>query len=86
MDHLNLDNRETYLREQEVLLRMSTQKLNEVVTGLYKMRYEDQDEKVEAYYRLAVAVQLRRSKKNISDRCWFVLFSLVCLLYKVINI
>ena len=82
MDHLNLDNRETYLSEQRLLFRMPILKLNRIVKELYEMRFNDQEIIVEAYYRLAVSVLLKRNKKSIGDICCFIEIALVCLLYK----
>ena len=86
MDHINLDDRETYMREQALLFRMPAGKLKKVVAGLYEIRYVDQQEEVEAYYRLAVAVQLKRSKmiyETFSYGCWIVLYFFVSSLYNI---
>jgi len=36
---MNLDNRENYMKEQRLLMRMSTTKLKQAVAELYKIRY-----------------------------------------------
>lgn len=82
MDHLNLDNRETYQSEQRLLFRMPILKLNRIVKELYEMRFNDQEIIVDAYYRLAASVLLQRNKKSIGDICCFIEIALVCLLYK----
>ena len=82
MDHINLDDRETYRRERALLFRMPAGKLKKIVAGLYEIRYTDQEECVEGYYRLAVSVLLKRNKKSISDICCFIEIALVHLLYK----
>jgi hypothetical protein len=83
MDHLDLDNRKTYLSEQELLLRMPMLKLNRIVKELYEMRFNDQEIIVEAYYRLAVAVLLKRKKKTIGDIICFIEIVSVMLYCKV---
>jgi hypothetical protein len=82
MDHLNLDNRETYQSEQRLLFRMPTKKLKRIVKELYEMRFEDQEECVDGYYRLAVSVLLKRNKKSIGDIICFIEITFVLLLYK----
>ena len=72
MDHINLDDRETYRREQALLFKMPAGKLKKVVAGLYEIRYTDQEECVEVYYRLAVSVLLKRNKKSIGDIICFI--------------
>lgn len=83
MDHLDLDNRKTYLSEQELLLRMPMLKLNRIVKELYEMRFNDQEIIVEAYYRLAVSVLLKRKKKTIGDIICFIEIISVILYCKV---
>ena len=86
MDHINLDDRETYRREQALLFKMPAGKLKKVVAGLYEIRFIDQEESVDAYYRLAVSVQLKRSKtifNTFQYGCWIALMILVSSLYKV---
>jgi len=87
---MNLDNRENYMKEQRLLMRMSTTKLKETVADLYKIRYgETQDESVDGYYRLAVSVLLERSQnvfKKFEYGCWVVLIFSVSLLYKTFNL
>ena len=87
---MNLDNRENYMKEQRLLMRMSTTKLKEAVAELYKIRYgEEQDESVDGYYRLAVSVLLERSQnvfKKFEYGCWVVLLFSVSSLYKTFNL
>ena len=83
MDHLDLDNRKTYLSEQELLLRMPMLKLNRIVKELYEMRFNDQEIIVEAYYRLAASVLLKRKKKTIGDIICFIEIISVMLYCKV---
>jgi len=61
---MNLGNREEYFKEQRLLLKVPIKKLERMVGELYKIRYEDQDITVDAYYRLAASVLLRRSGKG----------------------
>jgi hypothetical protein len=61
---MNLDNRENYQRETELLCRLSLRELKAFVGELYKIRFEDQDIEVDAYYRLASHVLNRRKEKR----------------------
>lgn len=84
---MDLDNRENYMKEQSLLMRMSLKKLQQIVAELHEIRYgEGQDESVDGYYRLAVLVQLKRSQ-NILNKfeygCWIVLIVLVSSLYNI---
>jgi len=60
---MNLDNKEIYQREMKMLHRLSLGKLKQYVGELNKIRYDDQDIEVDAYYRLASHV-LNQRKEN----------------------
>ena len=60
---MNLDNRENYQRETELLCRLPLNKLKAFVGELYQIRFEDQDIEIDAYYRLASHV-LNQRKEN----------------------
>ena len=61
---MNLDNRENYQRETELLCRLPLNKLKAFVGELYQIRFEDQDIEVDAYYRLASHVLNKRREKR----------------------
>jgi hypothetical protein len=60
---MNLDNKENYQREMRLLYRLSMGKLQSFVGEMHKIRFEDQDIEVDAYYRLASHV-LNQRKEN----------------------
>jgi len=64
---MNLDNKQTYQREMKLLYRLSLDKLKSYVAELHKIRFEDQDIEVDAYYRLASHVlnQRREDKQSL---------------------
>ena len=63
---MNLDNRENYQRETELLCRLPLSKLKAFVGELYQIRFEDQDIEVDAYYRLASHVLNQRREDRQS--------------------
>jgi hypothetical protein len=60
---MNLDNKETYQRELQLLHRLPINKLEKFVGELYHTRFEVQDIEGDAYYRLASYV-LNQKKEN----------------------
>jgi hypothetical protein len=60
---MNLDNRENYQRELQLLHKLPIHKLRLFVGELYQTRFEVQDIEADAYYRLASFV-LNQRKEN----------------------
>ena len=60
---MNLDSREIYQRELRLLHRLPLDKLGKFVGEMHKVRFEDNDIEVDAYYRLASFV-LNQRKEN----------------------
>ena len=60
---MKLDSKENYQRELKLLHRLPLDKLGKFVGEMYKVRFEDNDIEVDAYYRLASFV-LNQRKEN----------------------
>ena len=60
---MNLDNKENYQKELQLLHRLPINKLKSFVGELYQTRFEVQDIEADAYYRLASFV-LNQRKEN----------------------
>jgi len=63
---MNLDNKEKYHKEMRLLNRLSLDKLKSLVAEMHKIRFEDNDIEVEAYYRLATHVLIQRKENRQS--------------------
>lgn len=85
---MNLDNRENYLKEQVLLRRLPISKLEKLVGEMHKIRYDENDIRIDAYYRLAVTVLLDRTRigksliYHMKNFIGFMLIFFVSLLYK----
>ncbi len=64
MEFKKLDNKENYQREMKLLYKLSLDKLKSFVGELYKIRFEDHDIEVDAYYRLATHVLTQRKENR----------------------
>ena len=64
---MNLDNKENYQKEMRLLYRLSLDKLKSFVAELHKLRYDDNDIEIDAYYRLAshVLTQRRENRQSL---------------------
>ena len=62
--NMNLDDKVVYARERALLYRLSLSELKKYVGEMYKIRYEDQDIEIDAYYRLASFVLNQRTKTD----------------------
>ena len=63
---MNLDNKENYQREMRLLNRLSLDKLKSFVGELHKLRYDNNDVEIDAYYRLATHVLIQRKENRQS--------------------
>ena len=63
---MNLDNKKNYQREMRLLHRLSLDKLKSFVGELHKLRYDDNDIEIDAYYRLATHVLIQRKENRQS--------------------
>ena len=63
---MNLDNKKNYQREMRLLHRLSLDKLKSLVAEMHKLRFEDNDIEVDAYYRLASHVLIQRKENRQS--------------------
>ena len=59
---MNLDNRENYQREMNLLYKLPLGKLKSFVGELYQTRFEEHDIEIDAYYRLASHVLNQRKE------------------------
>jgi len=88
---MNLDNRENYTKEQILLHRLPLTKLQKLVGELFQLRYEENDIEVDAYYRLASSVLIRRTSTgstlifHMKNFICVTLLILVCLTYNIFN-
>jgi hypothetical protein len=76
---MNLDNKENYQRELKLLHKLSLDKLGRFVGEMHKVRYEDNDIEVDAYYRLASYV-LNQRKENRQSLIFHLKNLVVCLI------
>jgi len=63
---MNLDNKENYQKEMRLLYKLSIDKLKKFVGELHKIRFEDHDIEIDAYYRLASLVLNQRKENKTS--------------------
>ena len=63
---MNLDNKENYQREMRLLYRLSLDKLKSFVGEMHKLRYDNNDIEIDAYYRLASHVLNQRKEDRQS--------------------
>ena len=88
---MNLDNRENYTKEQILLHRLPLTKLQKLVGELFQLRYEENDIEVDAYYRLASSVLIRRTSTvsilifHMKNFICVTLLILVSLTYNIFN-
>lgn len=63
---MNLDNKKNYQREMRLLHRLSLDKLKSFVGELHKLRYDNNDVEIDAYYRLTTHVLIQRKENRQS--------------------
>ena len=76
---MNLDNKENYQKELQLLYRLPINKLKSFVGELYITRYEVQDIEEDAYYRLASFV-LNQRKENRQSLIFHLKNLVVCMI------